>query len=84
MTAWNGARSRTKVYGWVDPTVNGSTSTHSNSPVANDAYSNRFELNQAVVYVERLPDTVAPAHAEPVALSNSYSCSVTQLAGGQA
>src|ERR1700676_5194067 len=62
MTAWNGARSRTKVYGWVDPTVNGSTSTHSNSPVANDAYSNRFELNQAVVYVEGLPDTVQRDH----------------------
>ena len=62
MTAWNGARSRTKVYGWIDPTVNGSTSTHSNSPEANDAYSNRFELNQAVVYVERLPDTVQRDH----------------------
>lgn len=62
MTAWNGARSRTKVYGWLDPTVNGSTSTHSNSPEANDAYSNRFELNQAVIYVERLPDTVQRDH----------------------
>lgn len=62
MTAWNDARSRTKVYGWVDPTVNGSTSTHSNSPEANDAYPNRFELNQAVVYVERLPDTVQRNH----------------------
>ena len=32
MTAWNDARSRTKVYGWVEPSGNGSTSTHSNSP----------------------------------------------------
>jgi len=62
MTAWNDARSRTKVYGWVEPSVNGSTSTHSNSPEANDPYSNRFELNQVVVYVERLPDTVQRNH----------------------
>jgi hypothetical protein len=58
MSAWNGAKSRTKVYGWVEPTVNGSTSSHSNSPEGNDAYANRVELDQAVIYVERLPDTV--------------------------
>ena len=52
------ARSRTKIYGWVEPSVNGSTSGHSNSPEGNDAYSNRVELEQAVLYVERLPNTV--------------------------
>ena len=64
MTALNGARSRTKLYGWVDPTVNGSTSSRSNSPEANDAYPNRVELNQTVIYVERLPDTVQQAHMD--------------------
>ncbi len=64
MTALNGANSRTKLYGWVDPTVNGSTSSHSNSPEANDAYPNRVELNQAVVYLERLPNTVQQAHVD--------------------
>jgi hypothetical protein len=49
MTAWNGARSRTKVYGWVEPSLNFSTSANSNAPEANDDYSNRFELNQLVV-----------------------------------
>ena len=34
--AINEARSRTKIYGWIDATVNVSTSTHSNSPEAND------------------------------------------------
>ena len=63
-TAINGARSRTKVYGWVDPTVNGSTSSHSNSPEANDNYPNRLELGQAVVYVERLPDSVQQEHID--------------------
>ncbi len=62
MNAVNGAKSRFKLYGWVDPTVNGSTASHSNSPVANDAYSNRFELNQLVIYAERLPDTVQQNH----------------------
>jgi hypothetical protein len=62
MTAFNGATSRTKFYGWIDPSVNGSTSAHSNSPVANDQYSNRVELQQAVLYLERLPDTVQRVH----------------------
>lgn len=64
MTAMNGARARTKLYGWVDPTVNGSTSSHSNAPEANDPYPNRLELNQAVIYLERLPDTVQQAHLD--------------------
>ncbi len=62
MSAINGAKSRTKVYGWFEPTVNGSTSAHNNFPVANDATANRLELNQFVVYVERLPDTVQREH----------------------
>ncbi len=62
MTAINGARSRTKLYGWFEPTLNFSTSAHSNFPVANDATANRLELNQFVVYAERLPDTVQRDH----------------------
>src|SRR5579863_6599508 len=64
MTAINQARSRTKIYGWIDPTLNFSTSTHSNAPEANDNYSNRFELNQLVVYAERLPDSVQRDHVD--------------------
>jgi hypothetical protein len=64
MTAWNQARSRTKVYGWVEPTLNFSTSTNSNAPEANDVYSNRFEMNQLIVYVERLPDSVQREHVD--------------------
>ena len=64
MTAWNGARSRTKVYGWVEPSLNFSTSSHSNAPEANDVYSNRLELSQVVVYVERLPDSVQTDHVD--------------------
>jgi hypothetical protein len=64
MTAWNQARSRTKVYGWVEPTLNFSTSANSNAPVANDVYSNRLEMNQLIVYVERLPDSVQREHVD--------------------
>jgi hypothetical protein len=64
MTAWNGARSRTKVYGWVEPTLNFSTSSNSNAPEANDVYSNRFQMNQLIVYVERLPDSVQREHVD--------------------
>ena len=64
MTAINGARSRTKVYGWIEPTLNFSTSSHSNAPVANDVYPNRLEMNQLIVYVERLPDSVQREHVD--------------------
>ena len=63
-TAINGAEGRTKVYGWVEPTANLSTSRDRNYPEANDIYSNRVELGQAVVYVERLPDSVQQDHID--------------------
>ena len=58
MQAINRPNTRVKLYGWVDPSVNGSTSGRSNSPEANDAYANRVELDQAVIYFERLPNSV--------------------------
>src|SRR6202790_300818 len=64
MTAINHARSRTKVYGWVDPTLNFSTSAHRNEPEANDVYSNRFVMNQLVLYGEQLPDSVQRDHID--------------------
>ncbi len=64
MTAINEARSRFKLYGWLDPTLNFSTSSSRNAPEGNDLYSNRFELNQAVLYAERLPDTVQRDHID--------------------
>jgi putative OmpL-like beta-barrel porin-2 len=64
MTAINQARSRTKLYGWIDPSLNFSTSAHSNAPEANDVYANRLELNQFVLYAERLPDSVQRDHVD--------------------
>lgn len=63
-TAINGAKSRTKIYGWIEPGVNFSTSGHSNLPLGDDLYPNRIELDQAVVYVERLPDSVQRDHVD--------------------
>src|ERR1700733_7763501 len=64
MTAINGAKSRTKLYGWIDPSLNFSTFSNRNDPEANDVYSNRFELNQLVLYAERLPDSVQRDHVD--------------------
>ncbi len=64
MTAVDGAKGRSKVYGWVEPSLNFSTSGSSNFPVANDVYANRFELSQLVVYAERLPDSAQREHVD--------------------
>ncbi len=63
-TAINGANGRVKVYGWAEPTANVSTSRDRNYPETNDIYSNRVELGQMVVYVERLPDSVQRDHVD--------------------
>ena len=58
--AWE--RSRVKVYGWVEGSLNLSTSHHSNYPTAYDIEANRIEFDQAVLYFERIPDTVQTDH----------------------
>jgi hypothetical protein len=62
MTALRMENSRTKVYGWVAGSVNASTSSKNNFPVSYDIFPNRVEMNQAVVYIERLPNTVQKTH----------------------
>jgi hypothetical protein len=64
MAAINQATSRTKLYGWIDPTVPFSTSAYSNAPEANDVYSNRLEMNQIVLHPERLPDSEQRDHID--------------------
>ncbi len=62
MSAINGAKSRTKIYGWIEPGLNFSTSSKTNFPEAYAVFPNRLELDQAVIYVERLADTVQTKH----------------------
>jgi len=60
--AWE--QSRVKVYGWVEGSFNVSTSPNSNYPSAYDIFANRIEFDQAVLYIERLPDTVQTDHVD--------------------
>jgi hypothetical protein len=55
-----------QVYGWVDPSANFSTSTvrGGNAPAAYSYNPNQAQLDQAVVYFERLPDTVQKDHVD--------------------
>jgi hypothetical protein len=62
MTALKRENARTKIYGWVAPSINFSTSGTNNFPVSYDILPNKIGLNQAVLYVERLPNTVQKNH----------------------
>jgi hypothetical protein len=62
MTALKRENARTKIYGWIAPSINFSTSGTSNFPVTYDVFPDRIELNQAVIAIERLPDTVQKSH----------------------
>jgi hypothetical protein len=55
-----------QVYGWVDPGGNLSTSTvkGGNAPAAYSYNPNGVQLDQAVIYFERLPDTVQKDHID--------------------
>lgn len=62
MTALKLTHTRTKVYGWIAPSFNYSTSDSNNFPLSYDMFPNSVVLNQAVLYIERLPDTVQNKH----------------------
>jgi hypothetical protein len=55
-----------QIYGWVDPGGNLSTSTvrGGNAPAAYSYNPNTVQLDQAVLYFERLPDTVQKDHID--------------------
>ena len=64
MQALNGARSKIKVYGWIEPSFNVSTSSDTLFPSGYNIFPRRVVLDQAVVYVERLADTVQTEHVD--------------------
>jgi hypothetical protein len=54
-----------QIYGWLDPAGNISTNTvkpAGNLPISYDYTPNTIQLDQAVVYIERLPDEVQNDH----------------------
>lgn len=55
---------RIRLYGWVEPSYNASTSSQSNIPLAFDIVPNRVELDQWVMRIERIPDTVQTEHMD--------------------
>jgi len=65
MQAINENKTRFKMYGWVSVGYNASTSNkgkYANAPTAYDVIPNSIQLDQAVLYLERLPDTVQHDH----------------------
>jgi hypothetical protein len=56
-----------QIYGWINGGGNLSTNTTKaggNAPAAYDYWPNHVQLDQAVVYFERLPDTVQTDHVD--------------------
>jgi hypothetical protein len=51
-------KSRIKIYGWVDPSYNASTSRQSNIPLSYSIVPNSLQLSQAILIFERMTDTV--------------------------
>jgi Putative beta-barrel porin-2, OmpL-like. bbp2 len=56
-----------QIYGWVDPGFNVSSNTTrkaGNAPVAYAYDPNTVQLDQAVIYIERTPDTIQTDHVD--------------------
>lgn len=51
-----------RIYGWVDAGGNISSSKHSNAPAAYDISPNSVSLDQAIIKLERQPNTVQTDH----------------------
>lgn len=58
--------SHIQIYGWIDAGGNLSSNTvrGGNAPAAYDYNPNTVQLDQAVLYIERLPDTVQKDHVD--------------------
>jgi hypothetical protein len=56
--------SRNKVYGWFDFGYTASTADHNTSPLSYGFMPNRPVLDQAVLRIERMPDTTQTDHAD--------------------
>ncbi len=59
-TTWN--KIGIVICGWVDVSINASTSKYTNSPMSYDFVPNKPELDQAILHMERDPNTVQTSH----------------------
>jgi hypothetical protein len=57
-------KSRIKIYGWVNPSFNFSSSKNSNVPMSYAVVPNHLELDQVVLRIERQPNTVQTDHVD--------------------
>lgn len=55
---------RIEIYGWLNGSVNASSSSHTNYPLSYATRPNRAEFNQALLRIERIPDTVQTDHID--------------------
>jgi len=55
---------RIEVYGWLNPSMNLSTSSFSNYPLSYATRPNRVEFDQFLLRIERVPDTVQTDHVD--------------------
>jgi len=53
-----------KVYGWLNPGGDASTSKNSNIPESYAIVPNKLEMDQAVLRIERIPDSVQTDHID--------------------
>ncbi len=57
-------RHRIEIYGWLNPSLNLSTSHTTNYPLSYAVRPNRIEFDQALLRIERLPNTVQTDHLD--------------------
>lgn len=62
MSALRQENSRTHLYGWVEVSGNASTSAETSYPLTYGFVPNRLVMNQAVLTLERQPDTLQRSH----------------------
>lgn len=66
-------KSRIKIYGWINPSLNVSSSKTSNIPVSYSIIPNALHLSQAVLRLERQPNTIQTDHVDwGFRISNVY------------
>jgi hypothetical protein len=72
-------KTRIKVYGWVNPGGDASTSKYSKIPESYAILPNKLEMNQSVLRFERVPDSVQTDHIDWV--SASLLCMASTIVG---
>jgi hypothetical protein len=55
-------KARIEIYGWTNPGGGRSTSIHSNVPLSYAVVPNKIEMEQQVIRIDRMPDTVQQEH----------------------